>query len=132
MSLEKAIAENTAAIHNLIAALSNSPVAISIGDTVQAPVTHNSASDTVESASIQEQPEVAATKAAKGRKAESEPQATAAEGVTYAEAAAVVSKLAATKGRDVAVGVLAKFNAKVLKDVQPDQYAALIAACGAA
>lgn len=130
MSLEQVIQDNTAAIHALIAALSDPTVAEVKGDTVQAPVTHNSASDTAESTSVRDKPEVAADKPAKrSAKAESEPQAAKAEGVTYKEAADVVSKLAATKGREIAVAILAQFDAKVLKDVDPTQYAAVIAAC---
>ena len=129
MSLEKALAENTAAIHNLIAALANPSVAYPIGDTVQAPVTHNSASDTAEVSSNQAQPEVAAQEPVEAVSTE---VAASAESVTYDDVAKVVSKLAATKGRDIAVGVLAKFNAKVLKDVDPSKFAEVIAACGAA
>lgn len=57
------------------------------------------------------------------------PEAQAADAVTYQQAADAVTKLAKTKGRDIAVGVLKQFGAVKLPDVKPDQYAAVLAAC---
>lgn len=57
------------------------------------------------------------------------PEAPAADAVTYQQAADAVTKLAKTKGRDIAVGVLKQFGAVKLPDVTPDQYAAVLAAC---
>jgi hypothetical protein len=48
---------------------------------------------------------------------------------TYQDTADAVTKLARAKGRDAAVAVLAKFGAAKLPDVQPAQFAAVIAAC---
>jgi hypothetical protein len=48
---------------------------------------------------------------------------------SYQDTADAVTKLARAKGRDAAVAVLAKFGAAKLPDVQPAQFAAVIAAC---
>lgn len=52
-----------------------------------------------------------------------------AESVTYETAAKAVTSLAQKKGRDAAVAILARFDAKKLPDVKPAQYAELMAAC---
>ena len=52
-----------------------------------------------------------------------------ADAPTYQATADAVTKLARTKGRDIAVAVLAKFGAGKLPDVKPEQFAAVIAAC---
>ena len=130
MSLEKAIAENTAAIHALIAALSNPSVAQSGGNNAQAPVADNSACSTAEDSSVAK-PEAAAKKPAKS-KAESEQPTAAAEGVTKDKVVEALKALAVSQGRDAVVAVLAQFKAAKLDDVNADDYAAVIAACGAA
>lgn len=47
----------------------------------------------------------------------------------YATAAQKVTGLAASKGREAAVAVLAKFGAKTLKEVPADKFAEVVAAC---
>lgn len=54
------------------------------------------------------------------------------EAVTYEQTAAAVTSLAKAKGRDAAIGVLKQFDAATLKDVAPEQFAAVVAACKAA
>lgn len=132
MSLEQAIVDNTAAIHALIAALSNPSAAVPTGGTIaQAPVADNSASSTAEASSVAK-PEAAAKKTAKSSaKVETEQPATKAEGVTKPEAVEALKALAVAKGRDQVVAVLAQFKAAKLDDVKPEDYAALIAACEA-
>jgi hypothetical protein len=49
--------------------------------------------------------------------------------LTYEAVAAVVTKVARMRSRDTAVSVLAKFGAASLKDVTPERYAEVIAAC---
>lgn len=131
MSLEVAIQENTQAITTLIALLSQGVTLPASNGAVdhpaQAPVADNSASDTAESASESDRPEVAAKKPAKS----SVQAATKAEGVSYDDAAKAVQELARLKGRDAAIAVLGQFKAKTLKDVAPTDYAAIIAACEA-
>ena len=51
-----------------------------------------------------------------------------ADAPTYQDAAAAITKLSRTKGRDAAVAVLASFGAAKLPDVKPEQFAAIIAA----
>lgn len=52
--------------------------------------------------------------------------------VTYEEAAAMVTKVSRTKGRDAAVAVLATFGAIKLSEVTPDKFADVVIACGQA
>ena len=135
MSLEQAIVDNTAAIHALIAALSNPSAAVPTGGTIaQAPVADNSASSTAEASSVAK-PEAAAQpakkKAADKPAAEATGFAPAAGSVTKPEAVEALKALAVAKGRDQVVAVLAQFKAAKLDDVKPKDYAALIAACEA-
>jgi ABC-type uncharacterized transport system involved in gliding motility auxiliary subunit len=51
---------------------------------------------------------------------------------TYQDAAAAITKLSRTKGRDAAVAVLQQFGATKLPDVKPEQFAAVVAAAEAA
>lgn len=60
-------------------------------------------------------------------KTEQPAPASAAE-VDYATAAAAVTKLSRTRGRDAAVALLARFGAAKLPDVDPAQFAAVVAA----
>ena len=46
--------------------------------------------------------------------------------VSYADAAAAITKLSKLKGRDTAVAVLAKFGAAHLQDVKPEDFTAVI------
>jgi hypothetical protein len=57
------------------------------------------------------------------------PKAEAPAALTYEAVAVVVTKVARMKSRDTAVSVLAKFGAASLKDVPPERYAEVIAAC---
>lgn len=52
--------------------------------------------------------------------------------VTYQDASKVILKLSAAKGRDTAVALLSKFGAANLKEVKPEQYAAVMAAANEA
>lgn len=129
MSLEIALQETTAAIHLLIAALTSSPTS---NTHAQAPVANNSASSTAED-SLGTKPEAAAQETAKGsHKTESSQSATEAEGVSYDQAAAAIQTLAKSKGRDTAIAILKKFGAAKLPDVEPKDFAAIVAACEAA
>jgi len=123
MSLETAIQENTAAIQNLIALLSQS------GSIAQAPVAHsNSASDTEEGRTEKPTPAVAAKKPA----SKVSTSADEAVSVTYQDAAKAIQDLAKAKGRDAAIAVLATFNASKLPEVKESDFAAVVKACEAA
>ena len=52
--------------------------------------------------------------------------------VTYQDASKAILKLSAAKGRDTAVALLSKFGAANLKEVKPEQYAAVMAAANEA
>lgn len=142
MSLEATIQENTAAIRDLIAALANGvPTTVAQVAAVvdQAPA----------EAVAEAQPASTARAAGKNKpeKADPKPETLAQmngaqaekalEGhanapkdqPTYQDAANAVTKLARTKGRDVAIQVLAQFDAKTLPDVKAEQFADVIAAC---
>ena len=122
MSLETAISENTAAIHTLIALLSQG------GSKTQAKgARSNNASDTEEGRTEETKPAAAAEKPA------SKAQTSADEAVvTYQDAAKAIQDLAKTKGRDAAIAVLANFNASKLPEVKESDFAAVVKACEAA
>ena len=117
MSLEATIAENTAALRELIAALSKGvPTTVA---QVEAVVTEAKAEKTKPAAKVEK---------TEPAKAETFPDG---EGVTYQDAAAVITKLSRIKGRDAAVALLAKFGAAKLPDVKPEQFADVIDAANA-
>ena len=122
MSLETAISENTAAIHTLIALLSQG------GSKTQAKgARSNNASDTEEGRTEETKPAAAEEKPA------SKAQTSADEAVvTYQDAAKAIQDLAKTKGRDAAIAVLATFNAIKLPEVKESDFAAVVKACEAA
>lgn len=124
--LEVAIQENTAAINNLIALLSQG------GSLAQAPVAHSNSVSNTDEAQQQASPEVAVKKPAKSSAKPVSEGTTAAVGVTYDDAAQAVQALAKEKGREAAIAVLNAFNAKTLKDVNESDFAAVKAACEAA
>lgn len=134
MSLEIALQENTAAIRELIAAISKG-----------IPTTAQQVAAVVQEAQVEDKP-AKAEKKAKAEKAESakvepavtqEPKADAApaadeEGpvepeVTYQDAAAAITQLSKVKGRDAAVALLKKFGASKLPEVKPEDFAAIVA-----
>lgn len=110
MSLETTIAENTAAIRELIALLSIK------SDTKVSHITEET------------KPAAAAKKPATNEKT----SADEAVSVTYQDAAKAIQDLAKTKGRDAAIAVLATFNAIKLPEVKESDFAAVIKACEAA
>lgn len=71
-------------------------------------------------------PEPAPVEAVQEKAAEV-PPAPVAE-ATYQDAAKAITSLSKIKGRDAAVKVLAEFGGSNLKEVKPEQYAAVIAA----
>lgn len=123
MSLEVAINENTQAIRELIAALAKgqTPTPAQV-EAVREEIAQ------VEKPQAKAKPEPAP---------EPKPEPTAetfpdTPSVTYQDAAAAITKLSRTKGRDAAVALLYRFKASKLPDVQPDQYFEIIEAAKAA
>lgn len=128
MSLEAALAENTAAIHKLIELLDVSKsVAALVAQAEVAP--SNTASD---------QPETGVPHAPSSPQAEvavSEPEASSsppAPDVTYDDAFKVITELANKKGREVAKAVITQFGIGRLSDAKPEQFPAIIEAARAA
>lgn len=117
MSIEQAIAENTAALNALAAA-------------VRALVGNQNASGTAaaepkaEQANVEKQSAPAATQEQKAESAAAadkvEETAAAPEPVTYDQCAAAITSLAKGKGRAAAVEVLKSFGADKLPDVKED------------
>ena len=130
MSLEQALAENTAAVRELIAALKNSPLPVSFAEPVKvaaAPVEEKpkaEAKKPVEKAVVTEPaatPTTAEVSAAPESKASESEPAPSLEEVTVAFKA-----LVGTKGRDAAIELLAEFGAARLGELPADKYAAFM------
>lgn len=139
MSLEAVIADNTSAIRELIAALTASAKPAP----VPAEVATEAATAIQEAAKARPTP--AKTKAtpaptpptaaapvdvAPEQKAASSEQAAAP--TTYNDVVAAVTKVAKAKGRDAAVAVFRDFGVANGKELKPEQYAAVVAACAKA
>lgn len=119
MSLELAIQENTIALRALIAVMTSAPAAaLNEAAPAQAAEPVNQTTNVEPITKNQVKKEAPADQGA--------------EAPTYQATADAVTKLARTKGREVTVDVLAQFGASKLPEVQPEQFAALIAACEAA
>lgn len=134
MSLEIAIQENTAAIRALIAAISNG-----IPTTAQqvAAVVEEVKAEAPAKAEKKIKPEKAEAPkveqaATPEPKEEAAPAADDAPEVTYQDAAAAITALSKTKGRDAAVALLKKFGASKLPEVKPEDFAAIVAEAQAA
>ncbi len=140
MSLEQAITANTEAIRDLIAAISKGIP--TTAEQVAAVVTEAKAEAKTEAKAEKktkaEKVDKAETEAPKSDEApaatqepKDEPAAAADEPVyTYQDAANAITAVSKAKGRDAAVALLAAFRAKNLKEVKPEDYAALIAKAG--
>lgn len=148
MSIEKTIAENTAAVLKLtetLLALNLQPIAAQPESdaakkpdaqkdtTARTPRTAaaGDASDKTGASSDSDAPPAGDAQTAGEPAAQTTPDAES-EPVTYEQASAAVTGLAKTKGRAVAIDVLKKFGATKLPEVKPEQFAALIKACAEA
>ena len=132
MSLETIIQENTIAIRELIAALAHgiTPTAAQVAAVTGKPVDEAPTKPRAEKAAP-------APKAEPALQPEPEPTPEPASfpdtpSYSYMDAAAAITKLSRTKGRDAAVALLYKFKASKLPEVQPDDYAEIIEAANAA
>ncbi|WP_323026558.1 hypothetical protein [Castellaniella sp.] len=155
MSLETAIAENTSALRELLAVLQAGALAIQpeAASTGKKSGTGRSSAQTQTASDSSANSSTESTKAdepGKGADAGNAPPDAAARtdagpatdgtaqsaetgaAVTYQAAADAVTKLARTKGRDAAIGVLKDFGVEKLPEVKADQYAAVVAACAKA
>lgn len=143
MTLEAAIAENTAAVRELIAQLRSgtAPVQPSVEEIDANIKALNAAQEAAApkptpaakpAAPAPTPPTAEAPASAPSPRANEPPSPpAAAEALDYATTAKAVNALVKASGRQAAVDVLASFGAATLKDVQPAQYAAVVAACNA-
>lgn len=127
MSIEQAIAENTAALNALaeaVRALVGSQAARSCANVAGA--TGGNISETAaaepeaKQAKAKKQPDPAATQEPKAESAAAVDEPTALEPVTYDQCASAITSLAKGKGRAAAVEVLKSFGAEKLPDVKED------------
>ena len=135
MSLELALAENTAALNALIAIFTAQASAAQTAAPEAAAAPKFPAPTPApkqKAAPAPTAPTAEAAETAPAAKAEPqadpEPHATEAP-PDYATTAKAVNDLVKARGRQAAIDVLASFGADTLKAVQPEQFAAVIAAC---
>lgn len=110
MSIEQALAENTSAIRELIAAIR-----------AGVPTTAARVAAEVPDAAEHGKTAAQAVEALAGHANKPTPTA------TYEDAKAAVLKISKEKGRDAAVAVLSTFGVQKLPDLQPENYGALVA-----
>jgi FtsZ-interacting cell division protein ZipA len=140
MSLEATIAENTAAIRELIAAISKgipttAAQVAAVVDEAPAAEKKTSTKKSTKPSMFDEQTEAPKSEQAAATpepKADAAPAAAEAKAVTYADAAAAITKLSREKSRDAALAVLGKFGAAKLPEVKPEDFAAVIDAANEA
>jgi hypothetical protein len=130
--LEQAIADNTAAIRELIATIKASapttsarpPVAKKATSNVKATVTENNGASSTPGAPFHPAEAAAQEKPAME---EAPPATSVAESVTYEQVKHAILKVASTKSREIAAGILAEFGATKGPDLKPEQYAGIMA-----
>ena len=131
MSIEQALAENTAAIKELIAVWGKlTSQAASVKAKVDAGETSVIAAGGAPVAEVKpaaaEKPKATPKPAAEAKK--EEPKAEAAPALDYAKVGAAITAFAAANGRDVTLAKLAEFGVKSGKELKPEQYADVLAA----
>lgn len=144
MTLEAAIAENTAAVRELIAQLRSGTAlqqpsaeeidanikALNAAQEAAAPKPTPAAKPAAPAPTPPTAEAPASAPSPRANEPADPPSAEAhADAPDYAATARAINTLVKAKGRQAAVDVLASFKASTLKDVQPAQYAAVIAAC---
>lgn len=138
MSIEKAILELAGAIRQhaeAIASVASGPtIAPKVEVQDDGPVKEKAETVKTETKPVKEKaeeakPEVEETKA---EEPAAETEETKAEQPTYQEVATAITTLSRSKGRDAALAVLNSFEAKNLKEVDPSQFADVLAAANKA
>lgn len=131
MSLEQVIADNTAAIRELIAALgAQAPKSTAAATAAKPAPTQPTAKAEVaaapaKTAAASTPPAKSAATAAPASTAATKPQATALE---YGPVGAAITAFAAANGREATLTKLADFGVKSGKELKPEQYADVLAA----
>lgn len=129
MSIEQALAENTAAIKELIAMWGKLNAQAKTVDKAPAETTVTAAGKPVE-AKVEkagEKPKAEKPAAVEKDKAESKPKAEAPV-ADYAPVGAAITAFAAANGRDATLAKLAEFGVTSGKALKPEQYADVLAA----
>lgn len=133
MSLEATIEANTAALRDLIAAIK---AGVPTTAAQVSAVAQQAAEARAQDGAAEKPTETKATAKKPAAATAPAPQpsiATAADAApTYQDAARAVTELANAKGTDTARAVLKQFGADKLPAVDPEQFAAVVAACEAA
>ncbi|NYT45121.1 hypothetical protein H0A64_09835 [Alcaligenaceae bacterium] len=134
MSLEIALAENTAAIRELIAKLSTGATipqdAVADKPATTAKSTKATKTDPKSDAAPASEQTPPASDNSKNSTSESnEASDSATEQPTYQEVAALITKVSRTVSREAAVELLDGFGAKRGPDLKPEQFADVVAAC---
>lgn len=129
MSIEQALAENTAAIKELIAVWGKLATQ---GNKVTAKVeAGETGTITAGGKPVAEVKPAAAEKPkaeAKPEQKKEEPKAEAAPALDYAKVGAAITAFAAANGRDATLAKLGEFGVKSGKELKPEQYADVLAA----
>lgn len=132
MSIEQALAENTNAIRELIAAIkagvptTAAQVAAVATEAKTTPCAgHAAETETAEEPMTGRELGKTAAQAVEALDGHANKPAPTA---TYEDAKAAVLKISKDKGRDAAVTVLSKFGVQKLPDLKPENYGALVAA----
>lgn len=124
MSLEIALQQNTEALHQLIALLSN-PSALKAASVpvVSEPKKEKPATEKSEKKQVASAPaETAPVETATATESSGEKPA-----ATYDDVKAAVIRLSEQRGRETVVGVLSRFGVKKAPDLLPEQYAEVLA-----
>jgi hypothetical protein len=130
--LASAVNANTAAIRELIKAISNGvPTTAAQVAAVVEEVKAEAPAKTEKKAKAEKteapKAEPAATPEPKEEAAPAADEGPGEPEVTYQDAAAAITALSKTKGRDAAVALLKKFGASKLPEVKPEDFAAIVA-----
>lgn len=124
MSIEQALAENTAAIRELIDAIRNG-IPTTAAQVAAVAAEAKAETPKVEKKAEAPKPDAEAESAATP---EQKAEAADAEPVTYEAVAAAITKLSRAKGRDAAVALLARFDARKLPEVDESRFGEVLAA----
>ena len=126
MSLEAALAANTAAIEKLIELLDVSKSVEAL--VAQAEVAPSNTASDQPATGVPHAPSPQVEVAVSKPEEPSSPPAADVTQITYQDALKAITQLANEKGRQAAVDVLSQFGLKKLTEAKPEQYQAIIEA----
>ncbi|NYT44583.1 hypothetical protein H0A64_07050 [Alcaligenaceae bacterium] len=126
MSLEIALAENTAAIRELIAKLSTGATIPQDTQAEKPATTAKNTKATKTDPKSDAAPASEQTQPASDSSSSSSSESTATGNASYDDAKAAVLRLSKEKGREAAVDALSRFGVTKLPDLDKDSYGALV------